>query len=125
MTGKEGGGSPRFVVERLGGLGQNVTLACREKINDAGDDLVQILMKLTSDVERFDSMVVYQRTVLEQRAVQPGAFDDDQIARWSEKLSLEVAERLSLEAAEMVASARKALAQLRGVSETAEKAWRA
>jgi hypothetical protein len=82
----------------------NLMLVRRESAKDTGDELVRILMKLTSDVERFDSMVVHQR----------------KIARRSEKLSLEVAERLSLEAAEMVVCAREALAQLRGVSETRE-----
>src|SRR6266851_2273078 len=96
VTGRQGGGSPRLVLDRFGSLGHNLTLA-RENPNDAGDDLVRILMKLTSDVERFDSMVVHQR----------------KMARHSEQLSLQAAERLNLEAAEMVACARDALAQLR------------
>jgi hypothetical protein len=101
VTGRQGGGSPRLVLDKFGGLGHNLMLA-RENPNDAGDDLVRILMKLTSDVERFDSMVVHQR----------------KMARDSEQSSLRAAERLNLEAAEMVACARDALAQLRRVSET-------
>jgi len=97
-----------------------LTLVRGENADEAGDDLVRILMKLTGDVERFDSMVVHQRKMLEHRAPQPGAFDDDQIARHSEQLSIDAAERLSLEAAEMLACAREALAELRRVSETAK-----
>lgn len=74
-----------------------------------GEDLVGILMKLTSDVERFDSMVVLQRKMLEERAAHSDALDDDGLARQSE--------RLQLEAAEIVADARQALDQLRRLSE--------
>jgi hypothetical protein len=83
--------------------GQDVQLAPgRRALENSGDDLVRIVTKLTSDVERFDSMVVLQREMLEQRADQVGA---DELNRQSE--------RISLEAAEMVTSARQALEQLR------------
>ena len=114
MTAKDSGGPRRLLLE------ENLTLVWGENVDDSGDDLVRILTKLTSDVERFDSMVVYQRKMLEQRAIHAAAVDDDQIAHRSEKLSLEAAERLGLEAAEMAACAREALARLRGVSETRE-----
>jgi hypothetical protein len=66
-------------------------------------------MQLTSDVERFDSLVVLQRKLLQDRATQSDAVDDDQLSKHSE--------RLSIEAAEIVASARQALQQLRQLRE--------
>jgi len=36
-------------------------------MNRTPDDIVHILMKLTSDVERFDSLVVLQRKLLQER----------------------------------------------------------
>jgi hypothetical protein len=77
----------------------------------APDDIVHILMKLTSDVERFDSLVVVQRKLLQERGAHPDALDDGQLSRQ--------AERLNLEAAEIVAHARQALHELRHLSEVA------
>ena len=71
----------------------------------SADDIVRTLMQLTSDVERFDSLVVLQRRLLEDRGVHPDAVDDDQLSRQSE--------RLSHQAAEIAAHARQALNQLR------------
>ena len=79
-----------------------------QSIEDAGDDLVRILMKLTSDVERFDSMVVLQRKMLQERSAQAHS-DDERLSRQSE--------RLRLEAAEIVADAHQALDQLRRLSQ--------
>jgi hypothetical protein len=73
------------------------------------DEIVRTLMQLTSDVERFDSLVVLQRKLLQDRATQSAAVDDDQLSKHSE--------RLSIEAAEIVASARQALHQLRQLRE--------
>jgi hypothetical protein len=74
-----------------------------------GDDFVRILTKLTSDVERFDSMVVHHREVLEQLAEAISARDDDELSRRSE--------RITIEAADMVATARQALEELRRLGE--------
>lgn len=119
VTGKDSAAS-RLVLDRFGSLGHNLTLVRGENAADAGDDLVRILMELTGDVERFDSMVVHQRKMLDQQALCAGAIDDDQIGRQSEQLCVEAAERLSVEAAEMLACAREALARLRTMSETAK-----
>jgi hypothetical protein len=73
------------------------------------DEIVRTLMQLTSDVERFDSLVVLQRKLLQDRATQSDPVDDDQLSKHSE--------RLSIEAAEIVASARQALHQLRQLRE--------
>ena len=94
--------------DNLGRLGRSLTLAHAEQLNDAGDNLVRILMKLTSDVERFDSMVVLQRKMLQERSAQAD-IDDERLSRQSE--------RLRLEAAEIVADAHQALDQLRRLSQ--------
>ncbi len=111
MTGKAADSRRcRPFLDELDYLGQDLQLARGwHVLEDADDDLVRILMKLTSDVERFDSMVMLQRKMLEQRAAHIGAFDDDQLNRQSE--------RISLEAAEMVTCARQALKQLRRLAE--------
>jgi len=83
-------------------------------MSSAGDDFVRILMTLTSDVEWFDSLVVLQRTTLQEASASPDAVDHDRLSRHSE--------RLSLEAAEMVAHARHALDQLRRLSEGSSRA---
>jgi len=93
--------------DNLGRLGRSLTLAHAEQLNDAGDNLVRILMKLTSDVERFDSMVVVQRKMLEERSL-----DDERLSHQSEQLSLE--------AAEIITHARQALEQLRHLSRPAK-----
>jgi hypothetical protein len=67
------------------------------EIEDAGSDVVQILAKLTDEVERFDSIVLNQRRLLEHIA----DIDSDQFNRQ--------AERINIEAAQMVAAARLAL----------------
>lgn len=71
---------------------------------NAADDLVRILSKLTIDVERFDSVVLRQRKMIEHVAGHLGELDHDLLHRHSE--------RISLEAAEMVACARQALEEL-------------
>jgi len=93
--------------DNLGRLGRSLTLAHAEQLNDAGDNLVRILMKLTSDVERFDSMVVVQRKMLEERSL-----DDERLSHQSEQLSLE--------AAEIITHARQTLEQLRHLSRPAK-----
>jgi hypothetical protein len=77
--------------------------------DDARSDLVRILIKLTSEVQRFDSMVVLHREVLERRPRTIGAGDDAELNRRLQ--------RISLEAAEMVTCARGALEQLRRLGE--------
>lgn len=72
-----------------------------------GGDLVRILTKLTDDVERFDSVVLSQRKVLEHLEV-----DNDQFNRQ--------AERISAEAAQVVARARQAIDELSRLAEPAE-----
>ena len=83
-------------------------------MSSAGDDIVRILMRLTSDVEWFDSLVVLQRTTLQEGGANPDAVDHDRLSRHSE--------RLSFEAAEMVDHARQALDQLRRLSERSSRA---
>ena len=73
-----------------------------------GSDLVRILAKLTDDVERFDSIVLSQRQMLEQLRDD----DNDQFNRQ--------AERISVEAAQMAACARQALDNLSRLAEPAE-----
>jgi hypothetical protein len=75
-------------------------------------DLVRILARLTDEVERFDSVVLSHRKMLEHLARHPGDLDNGQFNRQ--------AERISVEAAQMVASARQALAQLNRLAEPAE-----
>lgn len=77
----------------------------------AGDDLVRILTKLTHDVERFDSVVLRQREMLEHLAGHLNDLDPGLLHQHSE--------RISLEAAEMVACARQALEQLSQLAEPA------
>lgn len=84
----------------------------RHVLGGAGDDLVRILTKLTSDVERFESMVLRHRRMLEQLADHSVDLDHDQINRQSE--------RISLAAANLVASARQALDQLSLLAEPAK-----
>jgi hypothetical protein len=80
-------------------------LSCDWKMNRTRDAVVRILMNLTCDVERFDSLVVLQRKMLEERSA------DDELPRR--------AERLNREAAEIAARARHALTELRGLSVSA------
>lgn len=77
--------------------------------DQAGDDLIRILTKLTRDVERFDSVVLRQRRMLEHLAGHLGDLDTDQLHLHSE--------RISLEAEEMVACARQALERLNRLAE--------
>jgi hypothetical protein len=76
---------------------------------NAADDLVRILSKLTIDVERFDSVVLRQRKMIEHLAGHLGDLDHDLLRRHSE--------RFRLEAAEMVACARQALEELNRLAE--------
>jgi phage shock protein A len=82
------------------------------EIEGPTSDLVRILSKLTDEVERFDSVVLSQRNMLEHLAGHPSDLDTDQFNRQ--------AERISVEAAHMVASARQALAQLNRLAEPSE-----
>jgi hypothetical protein len=111
MTEEAGGRRrQRSFPEELDNLGQDLKGARgRRVLEEAGDDLTRILTKLTSDVERFDSMVGLHRKMLEEPARQIGAFDEDQLNRQSE--------RISLEAGEMVRCACQALEQLRQLAE--------
>lgn len=77
---------------------------------DSGQDPVRILIKLVSDVERFDALVGAQGRVLQQRPAIADALDDESLNRHLE--------RLSVEAAEMVTCAHGALKQLRLLATT-------
>jgi hypothetical protein len=79
---------------------------------DVGDDLARILANLTTDVERFDSMVVLQRKLLEQLDSDPALSNQAQIDR--------EAERIRRDALEMAARARQALEQLARLAESTE-----
>lgn len=81
------------------------------EIEGAGADLVRILTKLTDDVERFDSIVLNHRKVLEHLAGHLNELDNDQFNRQ--------AERISAEAAQVVACARQALDELSRLAEPA------
>jgi|HubBroStandDraft_6_1064221.scaffolds.fasta_scaffold312753_2 phage shock protein A len=81
----------------------------RRRPDQTGHDLVRILTKLTRDVERFDSVVLRQRRLLEHLAGHVSDLDTSQLHLHSE--------RISLEAAEMVACARQALEQLSVLAE--------
>lgn len=59
-----------------------------------GADLVRILSKLTSDVERFDMMIGAHRNLLEQRMAHGGAVDDMELNSLTDQLSHEAAEML-------------------------------
>lgn len=79
---------------------------------DVGDDLARILANLTTDVERFDSMVVLQRKLLEKLDSDPALSNQAQIDR--------EAERIRRDALEMAARARQALEQLARLAESTE-----
>jgi phage shock protein A len=81
----------------------------RHRPVQTGDDLVRILTKLTRDVERFDSVVLRQRRMLEHLAGHLDDLDTSQLHLHSE--------RISVEAAEMVACARQALERLSRLAE--------
>lgn len=81
----------------------------RRRPENARDDLVRILSRLTNDVERFDSAVLRQREMIEHLAGHVGELGNDQLYRHSE--------RISFEAAEMVACARQALEELSRLAE--------
>lgn len=78
----------------------------------AGTDLVEILTRLTDEVERFDSMVLRQRKLIEHLAGHLSDLDNDQLNRQSE--------RISAEAAQVVACARQALDELSRIAEPGE-----
>jgi hypothetical protein len=107
MTGKAGnrrlaGPPPALLggVEKMPELG-----AARQTVDMTRADLARILINLTTDVERFDSLIAVQRKLLEHVGVDADAFGNDQFhAQW---------ELLNLEAAEMVRCARQALERLR------------
>lgn len=73
------------------------------------DDLVRVLVRLTDDVERFDSMLLLQRRIIEDRARRRGDMDDEQLGR--------EAEAIGVEAAGLVVRAREALDELRRLGE--------
>jgi hypothetical protein len=77
---------------------------------EGSDDFVRILMELTDDFERFDSMIYDQRRMLEDP---PGRFGR------GEDIDREVL-RFRLEAAEMAMRTRKALDRIRHMADPAE-----
>jgi len=101
---------PGPILQGFGHLGQNLEPTDSPYgLVDAGDDLVLVLMKLTTDVERFDSMVALQRDLLQHG----GAYDNDELdGQWR---------RLRFEAAELVGRARQALEQLQRLSDAASR----
>jgi hypothetical protein len=96
----------RPLPAQLGGVDQMPELeAARQTVDRTRADLARILINLTTDVEKFDSLIAVQRKLLEQGGVDGPAFGIDKLdAQW---------ERLSFEAAEMVGCARQALERLR------------
>ncbi len=80
------------------------------RLGESGDKAVRILTELTSDFERFDSMIDKQRSVLEHSA---GGL------RRGESIDREFL-RFRLEAAEVATRTRRALDQLRQLAEPAK-----
>jgi hypothetical protein len=80
------------------------------RLGESGDKAVRILTELTSEFERFDSMIDDQRSVLEHPARR---------SRRVESIDREFL-RFRLEAAEMATRTRKALDQLRQLAEPAK-----
>lgn len=78
-------------------------------LTDPGDDLVRLLVELTDDVERFDSMLQLQQRIIEGRARRKADVDDEQLGR--------EAEAIGVEAARLAARAREALDDLRRLGE--------
>jgi len=94
------------VLNRPGNPGQTVDVVkIGRDLGSRSDDLVRIVAKLTSDLERFDALLIRHRKMLEH-----------QTAGGSEMLTRQ-SERLSQEAANMVASVQEALKQLRELSQ--------
>ena len=114
MTGKQAQRrSFRPVLDRLGNPGQTVEVALIGRdLGSGGEDLVRIVTKLTSDLERFDALLVRHRKMLEH----PTADESDMLTRQSE--------RLSQEAANMVTSVQEALKQLRELSRATKRGSR-
>jgi hypothetical protein len=83
----------------------------------AGDELVQILIRLALDVERFQEMVAVQQRALERLGPDHAAHHDDELPGQ--------AQRLSLEAKHMATSARRALREIRRLSpaEGSDQLW--
>jgi hypothetical protein len=75
----------------------------RRDLGAVKDEMVQILMDLTADIERFDAMVAVQ-----QRAVAAGHTDQDRLT-WRMN-------QLGEEAREMIARSGQALERLRRLS---------
>ena len=82
------------------------------ELEGAGADLVRIVTRLTDEVQRFDSIVLRQRKLLEHLSGHLNDLDDDQLNRQ--------AERISVEAAQVVACARQALDELSRIAEPGE-----
>ena len=79
------------------------------ELDGAGPDLVRIVTRLTEEVQRFDSMVLRQRKLVEHLAGHLNDLENDQLNRQSE--------RISAEAAEVAACARQALDELSRIGE--------
>lgn len=73
------------------------------------DDLVRVLVKLTDDVERFDSTILLKRQIIEDRARHLSDVDDEEVSREAQAIRAEVAE--------LVVRARMALDELRRLGE--------
>jgi hypothetical protein len=99
------------VTEKTGDSRRNQDLnSTRDRhLTGPGDDIVRVLVRLTDDVERFDSMLVLQRRIIEERARRTGDADDEQLGR--------EAHAIGLEAAGLVMRAREALDELRRLGE--------
>lgn len=78
-------------------------------LSDPGDALVRVLVNLTDDVERFDSMLLLQRRIIEDRARREGDAAGDEAVR--------EAAAIGAEAAGLVGRARAALDELRRLGE--------
>lgn len=107
MAGKAGTtGLAGSLPALLGGVDEMRELKAAQKtVDQTRADLARILINLTADVEKFDSLIRDQRRLLEQGGLEGPAFGNDQVdAEW---------EQLSLEADELVSCARQTLDRLR------------
>jgi hypothetical protein len=91
-------------------LGSNLAASSPSQTNLATSDLVRIVTELTEDLARFDSIISSERRELERRRSDLAAGDQGRLRVDSD--------RINQSAAAVLARARRALAELRTLSES-------
>ncbi len=81
----------------------------QQPVRGPGEDIVRILSQLTDDLERFDSIILRQRKMIDHRVHLLGAPDGDQVRQGTAAIGAE--------AVHIVARARQALDELRVLGE--------